>query len=259
MLGSLAVVGRGRVGTALVRALRVGGVEVSEPLGRGEAAGAEIVLLCVPDAQIGAAAQAVAREGAARSVGHVSGATPLAALEPARRAGAELFALHPLQTFAGASDPTLAGAGCAIAGSSPRAVALARTLAVRLGMTAFEIDEGRRPAYHAAASIASNFLVTLQATAEAVAADAGFAPAEARALLAPLVRQTVDNWAADGPEAALTGPVARGDERTVAAQRAAVAAADPALLSLFDALVERTEALAQGDEVDCPMPSGVAA
>ena len=111
-------------------------------------------------------------------------------------------------------------------------------------MRPFEIDDDGRAAYHAAASIASNFLVTLEAAAERVAAGAGLEPDEARALLAPLVRSTVENWAALGPERALTGPVARGDEATVARQRAAVAEAAPELLALFDALVERTRALA---------------
>jgi predicted short-subunit dehydrogenase-like oxidoreductase (DUF2520 family) len=111
-------------------------------------------------------------------------------------------------------------------------------------MEPFEIDDEGRAAYHAAASIASNFLVTLQATAERVAGAAGLEREEARALLAPLVRRSVENWAALGPERALTGPVARGDEDTVAAQRAAVEANAPELLSLFDELVEHTRSLA---------------
>ena len=83
-------------------------------------------------------------------------------------------------------------------------------------MRPFEIEDSGRAAYHAAASIASNFLVTLEDAAERVAAGAGLDPAEARELLAPLVRSTVENWAARGPERALTGPIARGDEATVA-------------------------------------------
>ena len=94
-------------------------------------------------------------------------------------------------------------------------------------MRPFELDDDDRAAYHAAASIASNFLVTLEAAAEEVAAAAGLEPAEARALLAPLVRTTVENWVELGPERALTGPVARGDDATVAAQRAAVAEPRP--------------------------------
>ena len=239
---TVAVVGGGRVGTALAAALQAAGTTVDGPLGRQESASAETVLLCVPDVEITAAATRHA--AGVRFVGHVSGATPLSALEPARRAGAAVFGLHPLQTFSRDDAPSLAGVGAAIAGSSPPAVAHARALASGLGMIAFELEDERRASYHAAASIASNFLVALEATAEAVAARAGFGPAEARALLAPLVRQTVENWATHGPRAALTGPVARGDGATVAAQRSAVIEADPALGPLFDALVERTEVLA---------------
>jgi len=100
----------------------------------------------------------------------------------------------------------------------------------------------------AAVSIASNFLVALEAAAEEVAAGAGLDPAEARAALAPLVRATVDNWATLGPERALTGPVARGDELTVAAQREAVRATAPQLEALFDVMVERATALAAARE-----------
>ena len=107
-------------------------------------------------------------------------------------------------------------------------------------MRPFEIEDSGRAAYHAAASIASNFLVTLEDAAERVAAGAGLDPADARELLAPLVRSTVENWAARGPERALTGPIARGDEATVARQRAAIAEAAPELLALFDELAERT-------------------
>jgi predicted short-subunit dehydrogenase-like oxidoreductase (DUF2520 family) len=226
----LAIVGRGRVGRALGRAFTEAGIEVEGPLGRGEAPTADVVLLCVPDAQIANAAAAVE----ARFVGHVSGATPLDHVD---------FGLHPLQTVTG-PDTDFTGCGCAIAGSSPESLELARALALAVRMEPFEIDDSARAAYHAAASIASNFVVTLEWMAERVAAAAGITPENARRMLAPLVRQTVDNWAAVGPQAALTGPVARGDEVTVARQRKAIADAAPDLLPLFDALVEQTKAVA---------------
>lgn len=235
------VVGAGRVGTALASALRAGGLTVDGPQGRGRPAPADAIVLCVPDAEIATAA-ADAR-GASPLVGHTSGATPLSAL---RDSGAEAFGLHPLQTvLEGATGDALAGAPCAIAGDSPRALAAARSLAEAAGMVPFEIDDSRRAAYHAAASIASNFLVTLEHAAERVAGGAGLSPAEARALLAPLVRRTAENWAATGPERALTGPIARGDDETVACQREAVAAAAPDLLPLWDAMADATAALAR--------------
>jgi predicted short-subunit dehydrogenase-like oxidoreductase (DUF2520 family) len=240
----LGVVGAGRLGTALAAALARAGHPVEGPAARGEVPeGCDAILIAVPDAEIASAATTVA--GAAPLVGHVSGATALAALAPALADG--VFGLHPLQTFAeGAGPEAFEGAGAAIAGDTPESLAFARTLAVELGMTPFEIDEDGRAAYHAAASIASNFLVTLEAAAERVAGAAGLEPAAARALLAPLVRRTVAQWSETGPERALTGPVARGDDATVAAQRDAVAAAAPELLALFDELVERTRDLAKG-------------
>jgi predicted short-subunit dehydrogenase-like oxidoreductase (DUF2520 family) len=239
------IVGAGRLGTALAAALREAGVGVAGPAGRGEVPrGCDAIVLCVPDAEIPAAAATVA--GAAPLMGHTSGATPLAALAPA---GVAAFGLHPLQTFPAGSGPEVfRGAGCAVAGSSPAALAFAGRLARLLGMTPFEIDDDGRAAYHAAASVASNFTVTLLAAAERIAARAGLAPHEARALLAPLVRRTVESVAELGPERALTGPIARGDHATVEAQRRALEDAAPELLELFDELVRHTRALA-GEEV----------
>jgi predicted short-subunit dehydrogenase-like oxidoreductase (DUF2520 family) len=229
----LAVVGRGRLGKALTAALREAGCQVQGPLGRGAPGDhADAVLLCVPDAEISAAALAVTP---GPLVGHCSGATGIDVLAPH-----EAFSLHPLMTVT-AAGARFAGAGAAIAGSSSRALALARDLAETLGMRAVEIADRDRAAYHAAASIASNFLVTLEAAAERIAAGAG----ADRALLVPLVRATVENWAALGPQQALTGPVARGDTATVERQREAVAERAPDLVALFDALVDATRALAE--------------
>jgi predicted short-subunit dehydrogenase-like oxidoreductase (DUF2520 family) len=246
----IAVVGRGRLGSALAPALRAAGVHVDGPLGRDEAPAAAVdaVLLCVPDSEIERAA--AASVGWAPLAGHTSGATPLAALAPA---GGDAFAIHPLQTFT-ADGGRFDGCGCATGGATPRALAAADAIARALGMRPFQLADAARPAYHAAASIASNFLVTLEATAERVAAGAGLEGDQARALLAPLVRATVENWAEQGPARALTGPVARGDAETVARQRQAVAEAAEELLPLFDAMVARTEALA-GVSAICHLPS----
>jgi predicted short-subunit dehydrogenase-like oxidoreductase (DUF2520 family) len=231
----LAIIGRGRLGNALASALRGAGMDVIGPLGRGADGGdGDAVLLCVPDAEIAAAA---ARIQPGRPVGHCSGATRLDPLSPH-----EAFSFHPLMTVTHAGA-VFDGAGAAIAGNTPRALALAASLADALGMRAVEVAEDDRTAYHAAASIASNFLVTLQAAAERLAGVAGVD----RAMLAPLVRAAVDNWAALGAEHALTGPVARGDEATVSAQRAAIAQHAEELLPLFDALADATRALARRD------------
>jgi predicted short-subunit dehydrogenase-like oxidoreductase (DUF2520 family) len=222
------VVGSGRMGPALATALRAAGLEVTGPLGRGERCPheADCVLLCVPDGEIANAARDVPP---GPLVGHVSGATTLAPLAPH-----EAFSMHPLMTV----PATFQGAGAAVAGTTDRALATATALAEALGMRAFEIADEDRAAYHAAASMASNYLVALEDAAERLLATAG----ASRELLVPLVRATVENWGSDGAHA-LTGPIARGDEETVARQRAAVAERTPELLALFDALTDSTREL----------------
>ena len=219
-LDSIAIVGAGRLGTALAAALGA-----PSPLGRGaNARGATAVLLCVPDSEIAAAAAAVE---AGPLVGHCSGATGLDVLAPH-----EAFSLHPLMTVpAGAPRDVLSGAGCAVDGSTPRALAVAEALArtaracaPRAWPTRTAPPTTRPPRSPPTSSSRSR------------APPSGWRPrpASTAALLAPLVRAAVENWAARGAEDALTGPIARGDEETVARQRAAVAERTPDLLPLFD-------------------------
>ena len=225
---SLAVVGDGRMGRALVAALP----GAAGRFGRGfDGSGFDAVLLAVPDSQIAVAAAAVLP---GRMVGHCSGALGLDVLAPH-----EAFGLHPLMTVTQAGA-TFEGAGAAVAGSTADALAFAHTLAAELGMHAVEIADTDRAAYHAAASVASNFLVTLEDAAETLLRTTG----ADRQLLVPLVRAAVENWAALGGPQALTGPIARGDEATVARQRAAIEERTPELLTLFDALADATRALA---------------
>ncbi|WP_375385232.1 DUF2520 domain-containing protein [uncultured Microbacterium sp.] len=231
------VVGRGRVGRAVAAALGAAGVVVTGPTGRGETVpDADVILLCVPDEAIAGVAASLGETHG--FVGHTSGATPLEA------SGVD-FGLHPLQTFAGAEGAdAFRGIGCAVAGRSPEALDVARELSIRIGGRPFPIDEAHRAGYHAAASLASNFVVTLLAAAEQVAATAGLTEPDARALMEPLVRSTVANWAAHGPDESLTGPIERGDDATVDRQREAIRANAPDVLPLFDALADRTRALA---------------
>jgi predicted short-subunit dehydrogenase-like oxidoreductase (DUF2520 family) len=238
----ITLVGRGRVGSSLAAALGAAGV-AAEAVGRDgledACAEAEAVLLCVPDGEIPAAAGAVARAAPRlRLIGHTSGATPLTAL--AAGPGVAAFSLHPLQTVPG-PETDLTGAPAAIAGSDREAEELARALAERCGMVPFAVPEEGRAAYHAAAAIASNFLVVLGASAEELLAAADVEGG--RELLAPLVLRTAANWAEHG-NAALTGPIARGDEATVAAHLDAIAATAPELEALYRALAERTREIA---------------
>ena len=243
-LPRIALVGRGRLGGALQRTANAAGLELAVA-GRDDAvrmgATAEAALLCVPDDAIAEACEAVAvAVPPLRLVGHTSGATRLDALEAAAGRGAATFSLHPLQTVPdGATD--LTGAPCAVAGSNPEAVRFAATLAERLGMIPFEVPEEARASYHAAACMASNFLVALEESAAGLLRDAGIE--DTRELLAPLVLRTAANWAERGGEA-LTGPIARGDAGTIERHLAALRATSPELVELYEALAERTQAVA---------------
>jgi predicted short-subunit dehydrogenase-like oxidoreductase (DUF2520 family) len=172
-------------------------------------------------------------------VGHVSGATTLAALAPATERGASAFSLHPLQTFPDGETP-VDGTPAAISGDDETATSFARSLAEALGMRPFEVPEEKRAAYHAAAVISSNLLIALEESAAELVERLGIE--DARELLAPLVLRTAANWAERGP-AALTGPIARGDQATVALHRAALAETAPELIPMYDALAERAKAI----------------
>jgi predicted short-subunit dehydrogenase-like oxidoreductase (DUF2520 family) len=243
-LPPIAIVGAGRVGSAIERAALGSGLR-AESAGREaslDAAGrAEVALLCVPDDTIEEACEGlVAAIPPLRFVGHVSGATGLGALRAAADAGAETFSLHPLQTVPD-SAANLTGAPCAVAGSSAEALALATALGEGLGMRPFHVPEELRGAYHATASMASNFLVALEESAAGLLERAGVG--DARELLAPLVLRSAANWAERGP-AALTGPIARGDVATVERHLAAIRELAPELAGLYEELAARTRALA---------------
>ena len=218
MVKSVNVIGRGRVGSALAARLEERGVELREDE-------AELVLLCVPDTAIPAVAQALSPGHG--WIAHVSGATPLSALDPHERR----FSLHPLQTFTRSRGPEqLDGAWAAVTAETDEARGHALGLARTLGLEPFVLDDPDRPLYHAGAAMASNFLVTLHGAAAALMAAAG-APPEA---LEPLMRRTIEN------DFELTGPIERGDWNTVDAHREAIRKARRDLEPLYDALAEAT-------------------
>jgi predicted short-subunit dehydrogenase-like oxidoreductase (DUF2520 family) len=213
---SVKVIGSGRVGSAIAARLSERGLAVAEP--------AELVLLCVPDEAIAEVARTIEP---GPWIAHVSGATPLGALDPHRKR----FGLHPLQTFTRARGPEqLDGAWAAVVAESDEARHVALWLAETLGLLPFELADEARPLYHAGAAIASNYLVTLHEVAAELFRAAG-APPEA---LVPLMRRTIDN----GFE--LTGPIERGDWETVEAHRRAIRKARPELEPLYDVLAEAT-------------------
>ena len=219
MIESVNVIGRGRVGSAVAARLREHGAELRED-------GAELVLLCVPDRAIAEVAAAIEP---GPWVAHVSGATPLAALDPHVRR----FSMHPLQTFTLDRGPEqLDGAWAAVTSESDEARTLGWELAETLGLAPFDLDDGARLLYHAAAAIASNYLVTLHRAASRLFEDAG-APPEA---LVPLMTRTIENGFQ------LTGPIARGDWTVVDAHLGALHDAHPELEPMYRALAAVTAA-----------------
>jgi predicted short-subunit dehydrogenase-like oxidoreductase (DUF2520 family) len=212
------VIGSGRVGSAVSARLRERGIAVGEE-------DPDVVLLCVPDTAIADVSRRLAPGRA--WVGHVSGATPLAALGPHERR----FSLHPLQSFDRSGDPTqLDGAWAAISGATDEALSVARELAEAVGLHPFELADEDRTLYHAGAVFASNYLVTLQRAAVRLGV-----PADG---VVPLMQGTIEH----GFE--LTGPIARGDWETVEAHKQALRARHPELGQLYEALAEATVALA---------------
>lgn len=215
----------------MVAALRGVSIAVSGPHGRGySGVGDAAVLLCVPDDAIPVAAAAI---GPGPLIGHCSGASTLAVLGERRG-----FSVHPLMTVT-AHGADFTGAWAAIAGSDEAATAVARALAAALGLRPAPVADHDRAAYHAAAAFAANFLVAVESAAAELLSTAGLD----RSVLLPLARAALENWGRDGPDA-LTGPVARGDHRTVALHRETIAERTPELITLFDALVGATERLA---------------
>lgn len=240
---SLAILGTGRAGGSIFNAAVAAGIDVSVGPRDGDVTGAEAVLICVPDGAIAEVCERVAPSLAPGvRIGHVSGATGLGALRTAAAAGRETFSLHPLQTIP-TPETDLTGAPCAISASSAESLGFARSLSEALGMRPFGVPEEGRAAYHAAASMASNFLVALEESAASLMKAAGVA--DAREVLAPLVLRSAANWA-DSGAAALTGPIARGDEATVALHLEALAQHAPELRPLYEALAVRTRDLGAG-------------
>lgn len=220
---SVCVIGAGRVGKAVAGRLaeRIPTCVTGREL---ECEDAELILLCVPDRAIGELASQVP---VGPWIAHTSGACRLEALLPHVRS----FSLHPLQTFTLERGPEqLDGAWAAVSGADPEAEATGFELARLLGLEAFTLDDDHRPLYHAGATMAASFLVTIHAAAAELFAAAG-APAAA---LEPLMRRTIENGFAP------TGPHVRGDWSTVEGHVEAIREHRPDLETLYRVLSEAT-------------------
>jgi predicted short-subunit dehydrogenase-like oxidoreductase (DUF2520 family) len=235
------ILGAGRMGQGLALSLVRTGVAVSlvarrqhqvtSPLvlhagSRASAVGgAEVVILAVPDDAITALAGELAGEGSVvpdAAVLHLSGLLDRGALAPLAATGAGLGSFHPLQAIADPADAParFAGAYAGIEGDE-RALAGADRLARSLGMMPVRLSGAAKPAYHAGAVMAANYTVALAGVAERLALEAGVPSESAARIYLPLVRGAAANLER-GPAAALTGPIRRGDVRTVEAHLAAL-------------------------------------
>jgi secondary thiamine-phosphate synthase enzyme len=237
------------------RAEEILGITAASDL--GELIGAEptLVLLAVPDGALpgvaGALAEAIqARGGRAEgadhsgiprgaralpAVAHTSGATSVSVLKPLAELSCVTFGLHPLQTFAdrAGTPEALVGTAFAVTPGPTGGEDLGFALAGLLGGRPFLLAEKDRPLYHAAAVVASNYLVALEHVAERLFQAAGMPADQALGAFLPLVRGTVENMAARGTAAALTGPLSRGDEQTIALHLETLAERRPEDLDLY--------------------------
>ncbi len=269
------VVGQGRLGAALVAALRQAGLDPGSAGGRETRERPEsllpvaseggraplLLLLAVRDDALAPLASSLATVFPAAAAGaavlHLSGALGPEALGPLAARGFATAACHPLQTFTGSAEDAsrLAGASFAIEGSGEGRAA-AEELVRTLGGSPFALPGGARPLYHLAASLGANGLTGLVAAARDALAATGVGPDAALAALAPLLQTALREALGSGPEAALTGPVSRGDETTLEGHRRALLAWDASRMALFEALLDEQRRLVRrrGRIPDAKMP-----
>ncbi|MCZ7415064.1 DUF2520 domain-containing protein [Streptomyces sp. WMMC897] len=264
------VVGAGRVGPVLAAALGLAGHRTVAASGVSDAslrraaellpgvplveprevlARSELVLLTVPDDALPNLVTGLVETGAVRPgqlLVHASGRYGTAVLEPALRAGALPLALHPVMTFTGTSVDVQRLAGCAFGVTAPEELRMAaEALVIEMGGEPEWIPEEARPLYHAALALGANHLVTLVAQAQDLLRSAGVAAPDR--MLGPLLGAALDNALRSG-DAALTGPVARGDAGTVSAHLAELRRHAPGAVSGYVAMARTTadRALAAG-------------
>lgn len=266
----LNIVGAGHVGRTLGRLFHARGVfAVQDVLTRSRASAqaavdfigaglacddptalrpAGVWMLAVSDDRIGAVARALAAGSglAGAVVFHCSGAKASAELDVVRAAGAFAASVHPVRSFADPQQVAAAfdGTFCGAEGD-PEALALLGPAFEAIGARVVPIDAQAKTVYHAASVFASNYLTTVLDAALRAYQAAGIPAEVARELARPLASETLANVFRLGPEAALSGPIARGDSTTVARQQAAVTHWDPAAGALYDALASATRDLAR--------------
>ncbi len=235
----IAIVGPGRLGSALALELGRAGYRVSaivagnsrvshskaralarqlnaRSIAEGLPFDADLVWFCVPDREIAPAARRLADvvEWRGRIALHSSGALASDELRVLRRRGAAVASVHPLMTFVTGAVPSLKGVPFALEGD-PGALRVAHEMVRGLGGEGFSVSKRKKLAYHAWGAFTSPLLIALLVTGEKVARTAGFSSAEARGKMMPILRQTLANYAKLGPRGAFSGPIVRGDAQVV--------------------------------------------
>ena len=254
----LGFIGAGTVGTALAVRLSGRGYPVVAVSSRSQASAenlaqavdgcrvfasnqavadaAELVFITTPDGAIASVVSEI-QWHPGQSVVHCSGADSTDLLKSAKKMGAHVGVLHPLQTFAGVSQAieNMPGSTFALEAEEPLLKTL-KDIAAALGGSWIELKASDKVAYHAAAVIACNYLVTLVKLATDLWQTFSIPPQQATQALLPLVRGTVNNIDALGIPQCLTGPIARGDTGTIEKHLQALAEVAPALLSTYKEL-----------------------
>jgi predicted short-subunit dehydrogenase-like oxidoreductase (DUF2520 family) len=212
------------------------------------AADADAVFITTPDATIGSVAECLAeRKGVKRGavVLHCSGALSSDIIAGVRHCGAHVGSLHPLQSFAAPTFPQNPFRGIIMAGEGDdKALALAREITSGFQAVFLKIETEHKTLYHAAAVMASNYLVTLLAASTQLLEGSGIAPEETLNVLLPLVRGTLNNIEKRGVAGALTGPIARGDVDTVGTHCRKIGQSLPDMLPFYQLLGRYTLPLA---------------
>ena len=260
MKQDVALIGPGRVGCAVSRRLYEAGYPITAIISRkkqkaaeacsyigcstdlasnqlADATTAQIILLAVPDDQIQQIAlqlQSSCQLSKQTTMLHFSGLHP-AEIMRHKSSAAALISLHPLLPFAARQKAfeNLYQCPCALESDSPEALALGQQMINAIGGCWFTLTSDKKPLYHTTACIASNYLVTLLASARNLLIDCGIEPDQAIPLLQPLVQASLENVKNLGPEQALTGPIVRGDIGTVTHHIQALKKDAPELLQTY--------------------------
>lgn len=210
---------------------------------------ADVYLIAAPDDKIASCCESLAQTGLLSGdsiVFHCSGALPSSVLQAAVDKGAAVASIHPIRSFAAPEQviQDFAGTWCGMEGDQRALDVLAPAFAA-IGAQLAPIKAEAKVHYHAAAVFACNYLVTLLDVAQRSYERAGIEPKVALQMMGPLVRETVENVLRLGPEAALTGPIARGDMATARKQQEAVRSTNAAHGALYEQFIQLTIELAQ--------------